>query len=243
LPVPSALTAPAVAGAIPAGQVLAEGSRLPVTPNVRFFLVFYPGHPGNWAPFRIEAGEGVPEDQVGNWLLPVLQREPVQPGMNLHRTKPKHADAHVCWDNAHLHIQRQGGIVLPDTLGYCVGVPCRDPLTGREGLFYMDVWSTPRPVRMGRRLKFKFDHQRYARWRLQLTLEGVLPEPDEDIVKDLRRSFEARIARREAQSDLPDAKRERLVQEAKARAEWVASAAVPAPEPMPAPKATRRRAT
>lgn len=232
MPVPNGLNAPAVAGARVASS---QTERLQTRPNYDWFYVHYPADSANWFVAEIRAMPGVPDEEVGVWWLPKLQTETTQPGINLHRTLAKGQPDAQRYDNAHLHIQRDGGIVLPKSLGYCVEVDCIDPRTQREGTYYMDAWSTPRPHRPGKRMKADFDRQRYHRWLLHLLLDGVIPSPDAHIVNELTARQRARVARRESQTDLPDAKRLELIDAAEIAAQVVEAATVPSLE-APAPK-------
>jgi hypothetical protein len=223
MPVPSVLTQPAIAGR----AVVEVREPLQVRPNYDWYYVHYPHESSNWFVGQILPAEGVPDEEVGVWWLPKLQTETTQPGINLHRTIGKNERKEAAYDNAQLQISRDGGIVLGKSLGYCVAVECIDPRTQREGLYYMDAWSTPRPYRKGKRLKAEFDRQRHHRWLLHLMLDGVIPSPEPYVISEIVERQKARIARREAQTDLPTEKREELAEEAEIAAAHVESATVP----------------
>jgi hypothetical protein len=234
MPVPNELTAPAAEGARELSGGLHTGDVLPVRPNFPFFFVFYPDSPGNWFIGEIEAGPGVPEADVGVWWLPALQKEPIHPGINLHRTRKKGEAPEAAYDNAHLAIRRNGGIVLSHDLGYVKELDCRDPRTQREGKYHAEAWSKPaKSRRQGKRLKFAFDRQRYYRWLLALMREGILPTPADDIIAENVERLQARVARRETQTDLTPEKRAELSAEAALEAEKAESAKIPAEEVKP----------
>lgn len=168
-------------------------------PNSPFFLVFYPRARGNWSAERIEPGDGVADDEVGVWWLPVLQNEPIIPGLNGHRTlKGDNADPRDAYEQAHQAIARAGGIVLPKELGYMKERPCVHPLTQRSGVRYFDAWSKPRVTLEGQRLKFDFDRQRFNRWRLSLLRDGLIPPPLPHMIDMTRARIASRVERRAA---------------------------------------------
>lgn len=227
VPDASALTVPAGTHATVVDIDEDGEDRLALPPNYPFFLVHYATDRGAWFVGEIEEGPDVPQEDVGTWWLPKLTPDHQKPGLCLHRTLQDGEDKRSASHNAHTAIQRDGGIVLPrKQLGYCVGYPCKDPITKRVGTYYTDPWSTPRPPVRNRQQKFAFDHQRYRRWLLMLVREGYVEPPSEDIIAELRRRHNARIARREAQYDLPEQKRERLVADAKEVASKIETAKV-----------------
>lgn len=230
MPVPSDLTAPAAVGARPVSTRLTESDRLLIRPNYPWFYVLYPDHPGNWFVATIEPGPGVADDEVGDWWLPKLQTEPVIPGVNHHRTLKRGQKAETMYDDAHQKISRDRGVVLPHDLGYIREVDCVDPRTQREGTYYLDVWSAPRKSRRGKRLKFAFDRQRYFRWLLRLIRDGVIAEPDEDIIAERVEIYARRPERRETDpmlSALGEDKRAEIIEAAKVEAAKVEAAKVP----------------
>lgn len=229
MPVPdaSALTTPAAPGAITVDVDDDNDGKLALAPNYSFFLVHYANDRGAWFAGEIVSGPDVPEEDVGVWWLPKLTPDHAKPGLCLHRTLMDGEDKRSAYQNAHSSIVADGGVVLPRAkLGYCVGYPCRDPITKRQGTYYTDPWSTPRPPVRGRQQKFAFDRQRYHRWLLMLVREGYVEQPPEDVIEELKRRHSARIARRESQYDLPEQKRDRLVEDAKELAAKVEEAKV-----------------
>lgn len=208
-------------------------------PNHKFALVCYPDHPGNWSACEIEAGPGVPEEDVGVWLLPTLQRESMQPGVCGHRTIKKGMSARAAYDDAHKVIERDGGIVLdPDSFEYLVERDCIDK-TGTTGTYFMDTWQTPRSALRGQRIKFDFDRQRYRRWILSLMREGYLPQPDPQIIAIKKNRAAARVTRREGLIDLPPERREVYTDDARTFEEKIKAAKVAGPEAAPKRAAPR----
>ena len=76
-------------------------------PNKPFFYVFYPQHRGNWKVEEIQAASGIPDEDVGVWWLPILQQEPVQPGINGNHTLASASNPEHQYDSAHLRIKRK----------------------------------------------------------------------------------------------------------------------------------------
>lgn len=229
MPVPdaSALTTPAAPGAITVDTDDGNDGRLAIAPNYSFHMVHYANAPDAWFAGEIEAGPDVPEEDVGVWWLPRLVPSYEKPGLCLYRTLMDGEDKRAASQNAHSAIVADGGVVLPRAkLGYCVGYPCKDPITKREGTYYTDPWATPKPPVRGRQPKFDYDYQRKYRWLLMLVREGYVEPPPEDVLTDMKRRHSARIARRESQYDLPEQKRDRLVEDAKELAAKVEEAKV-----------------
>jgi hypothetical protein len=236
------------AGAVPEGVLV-------VRPNVPFYLIHYADHPGNWDVGIISQvwvdGEGsevvegtddarttVPESDIGSWWLPTMQRDPVQPGVNGHRTIKKGDKARQAYSQAHELITNDGGVILPLALGYRVEMDCVHPISKARGTFYTDAWSEPRAKIRGRRVKTNFDRNRYNRWRLMLMREGYIAPPDQQLLRINVDRLNVRIARRESLRDLPDERREVYVAEATKVAASAIAAVVPDPDVRrPAPKA------
>jgi hypothetical protein len=200
-------------------------------PNRLWFFVFYPDHPGNWMAATIKAGDGVPEDDVGTWWLPVLQQEPVRPGLNGNKTiKTKTQNPKDAYEFAHLNINRNGGIVLPQELGYRYERDCIHPTTRQSGTRHIDAWSKPKKVQRGKRLKFTFDAQRYYRWLLALMRDGALPLPSEDLLDDNIGRLAERVIRRENEARKAGGGNEEHVKAAKDHAKAARAAKVPTSE-------------
>lgn len=196
MPVPSHLTEPAVAGAAPvhdSSDPATPDGLLQIRSNFKWFYVQYALDPGRWMAVAIEEG-----DDAGVWWLPVLLTLPGKPGLCGHHTKRKGQAESEIWSDAHQRVRKNGGIVLPQRLNYCVSKECVDPRTLKEGFYYMDAWSKPRVKLQGKRQKFSFDRQRYYKWLLHLMREGELEAPQPDVVDASRARLVARVERREA---------------------------------------------
>jgi hypothetical protein len=214
LPIPSVNNFPGGTPVAKSTEVNSEGL-LRVAPNYLWFYVVYPNHPGNWNAEIIEAGPGIEAKDVGTWFLPQLQKEPVIPGVNHNKTLKTGMRAEDAYLMAHMRIRQEGGIILPQDLGYSVKVDCMDPVTNKKGFAYMEVWAKPRRWLQGRRQEFEFDTNLYRAWRLSLIREGFIPEPDPYILNIRKAQFATRIDRREAQTDLDENRRSKLVAQAR----------------------------
>lgn len=168
--------------------------KLEVRPNEPFIYHFAPRDPGNWSPQVIEGGSDVPEDDVGVWWLPMLKMLPERPGvLGVHTPKKGDPSGRHIRD-AKSRLEERGHTIIPRSENYCVAQECRDPRTKREGMYYMDAWSTPKVRLQGKAQKFEFDRQRYRRWLLSLIRRGVIQPPHPDVV-------DARAARIAVQVD------------------------------------------
>jgi len=243
LPIPTEddLLSPADADATPAAPeaVVDDPHTLVAVPNNRFFWVFYPEHRGNWIPATIQAGEGVPEEDVGTWWLCQPVREELRPGVNGYRTIPKGAHPSSAYDLAHTAITRQGGIVLdPVRYRYAVSRPCRHPRNRAvTGDLWFEAFAKPRKTIPGRKITYDYDRQRYYRFLLSLVRDGVIPAPDPHLIDVTLAQVVKRVDRAESRTDLRDEEQARAV----AAAAEVAEVAQSAQIPTEAPKASRRR--
>lgn len=231
MPVPSDLTESPIAESRPVSARLTNNGALRLKSNHPWFYVFYPDHPGNWFVGSIEPGPDVPDADVGAWWLPQLQTEAVQPGVNGHRTLRRGAPPESAYSNAHELIRRDGGTVLPHSLGYIREVPCVDPMTQTPGVRHIDVWSNPRrTVQRGQRQKFEFDRQRYYRWLLALMRDGTIPLPDPHIIEPRQAQVVARVERLETNIYATPEVRSSVIDAAKSEAARVVGAKVVDPE-------------
>ena len=244
----SHLVTPAVEGAAVvrhAGAPQRAPDVLPVRPNHPFIYHFVPTDPGNWSPVSIEAGEGVADDEVGTWWLPMLKALPIKPGLMGCRTVPRGANPSRAYSGAVERLREKGHFDLDPDLGYCVAKPCEDPRTKATGAYYMDAWSTPRRKLANRALKFNFDRQRYYRWLLSLIREGVIPAPDPDVVDARQARIVTQVQRREAVAITTlagdEARAASYLEEVEERLDQAKSAQLPEKSPLAAPSASPDR--
>ncbi len=221
---------------------------LPIAPNFKFELVFYPNHEGNWFVGQIEpdpeiVAAGKEDPDAGLWWLPVLQKVHAKPGVCGFRTIRRGASTTIAGENSRLKIERYGGIRLdPAKVGqYVQPFDCKEPGTGREGVFYAEVWDSPRKVLTGRKQKFECDRQRRYRWLLWLMREGHIPEPPDEVIEIHRDRRAARIARRETITGLTDSARDQHVAAAAADLAKIDGARVPDLQPASRPRGRKPR--
>lgn len=198
-------------------------SRLPISPNFPFFLVHWPT---NW---QVES-EGL---EAPTWL-PYLSQHVILPGCNLNRTIRKGEPATAAYDAAVLRNVRRGATYLDverhrlqNGSKYLKEAPCRDPRTGREGIYYLDGFTVPRDAIPGRRLRFRFDRGASNRWRLHLVASGVIRPPSRQILEEILGRKQRKLVRVQGHTNLPSEEYERRVDQAAAVVELFAGAAIP----------------
>lgn len=189
--------------------------------NSPFFLVHYPQ---NW--------ECVSEGLKGPTWLPVLQRDWLMPGVNMKRTRRRDEPVEAMYDQSHLKIQRDGGVILPQTIsaggvdGYLRSIPCKHPRNGIEGTFYLDAWEVP-SLRPGKRPKFNRDAAGYNQWRLALVEEGHIASADPSIISEKLERATMHLERHSGKVELTAEARERIVGAATEKVERMSGAKVP----------------
>lgn len=218
---------------------------LDLEPNRPFYGMIWPDDPGAWQPYVI-AGEDVPADEVGTWLLPTPQWVRIMPGVAGHRTLSPGEPESAQYDDAVRRLVRRGGIYLdPDQHPYRTARPAQRLLDGRphgpKGLHYYVCWD--RPELRGRTSAHGYrwvrDTTRYARWLLSLVRTGVVPSPSAAITETRIAEARAAVARVAGMSNVADDVRRNLLVEPEARLALELAARVPV-ETEPAPR--RRRA-
>lgn len=240
---------PAFAGARPSQLLddpLDRDGVLPVAPNQPFFFAHYPMNPRAWRVAIIEDGP-----DAGAWWLPVLQRRPCRPGLCGHRTRGRGQPQAVIWEDSHKRVRHDGGVVLPQSLGYMREADCIDPLTKTAGTYYMEVWESPKPKLQGQRQKFDCDRQMMYRLMLDWIRQGHLHPPHPAVVDANVARLAQRVERREAINPAGEFDRkDALVQDAAEDVELAQDARIPetyprvaapvseAPAPSPAKPAT-----
>ena len=211
-------TAPGLAGQVrPASLGAVESENLlKADPNYPFFLIHYPE---NW-----EVGT---HGLDGPHWLPILDWSPVVPGVNGVRTLRQGEAPESAYDRSHLNIQRQGGTVLQQSLGYLCELDCKSPMSGRAGKVYLDKWSTPLPPRPGKKVKFKRDQAAYNQFRFSLVADGVIKAPDPRVIDERVARSEYHVSRNEGKVQLPEDVRNKLTKKAQKKAATVKAAKLP----------------
>jgi len=218
---------------------------LDIEPNRPFYGMVWPDDPGAWQPYVI-AGEDVPADEVGTWLLPTPQWVRIMPGVAGHRTLAPGEAETAQYDDAVRRLVRRGGIYLdPEQYPYRNTRPAQRLLDGRphgaKGQYYYLCWDHPelRGRTSAHGYRWVRDTTRYARWLLSLVRTGVVPSPSAEIVATRIREAQAAVARVQAIDGISDDRRRTLLEDPMERLRLETEARVPV-EIEPAPR--RRRA-
>lgn len=197
---------------------------LPIAPNFPFFLM-------HWAQNWTVETEGLKQ---ATWL-PLLSRHVILPGCNLNRTLRRGERPEAAYDAAVLLNTRRGAVYLdPDRHRLQAGgkylreAPCRDPRSGREGVYYLDAWSTPRDGLPGRRLRFNLDRAALNQYRLHMVETGAISAPSTDILRDMIRRRVRALDRVKALTSLEANEYKRRKDAAQADLQTCEGAAVPA---------------
>jgi hypothetical protein len=197
---------------------------LPIGPNFPFFLIHWPQ---NW---NVES-EGL---EVPTWL-PTFSRHVILPGCNLNRTLRRGERPEAAYDAAVLVNTRRGATYLDPELHrlssggkYLREAPCRDPRSGREGVYYLDAWSTPLDALPGRRLRFRLDRAAFNRYRLEVVEQGVIRPPSAEVLRELTRRRGKTLDRVKALTALDAAEYKRRVKAAEGELRLHEGAIVPA---------------
>ena len=187
-------------------------SRLVAGPTPVFHLVH---HPDNWEIGHVRNPAG---ELVAYWL-PELSEIPVVPGVNQCRTIRRGERPEAAYLGALAWMTRRGQVAIPmdaivgDTAGYVSQTPCRHPITGRSGVRHFDVWSRPKPTKPGKCVKFWRDNEAHNAWRLALVMggwvmpdgtTGRLPDVDPDVIAEKIDRAKYHLARKEAETGLPE---------------------------------------
>lgn len=203
---------------------------LKVEANCAFFLVHYPE---NW--------ECVLEGLEGPTWLPVLQRDWLMPGVNMKRTRRRDEPVEAMYDQSHLKISRDGGVILPQTInldgvdGYLRSIPCKHPRNGLEGTFYLDAWEVP-VVRPGKKVKFNRDAAAYNQWRLALVQQGYIDAANPALISDKLERAQEHMERHSGKVELTAEARARIVDAATEKLERLSAAKIPQREDRNGPR-------
>ena len=190
--------------------------RISKPPNAPWMFIW---HPGNWSVAHVTE-DSIPEGsdlEPGTYIVPRLTSHPLIPGVLGFRTRKRGESVAQQMSHVMERLERNGAIVLPTSWGYQQSYPCIDPRTKGTGLFYTDIWSTPRarPPRPGVAIKLDFDRAGFVRWLLSLQLAGVFPEPEAHEVEALAERRQVRLQRVKSDGGwarAPEAKAKRLAE-------------------------------
>lgn len=183
---------------------------LPIAPNDSFFLRH---HPRNW---RLSTTLEEPT------YLPEVSMMILAPGVNGVRTTDRGEEPHKAYEDAVTRDERLGWVFLhpgapvptdclPDGMspgGYRRELDCRDPVTGRSGVYHLEAWRVPLAGLGDERQRFRFDTAAYERWLLHLVESGAV-QPMDPSLADAQAARVMQHVERVESSPLPDAVRER----------------------------------
>lgn len=218
-------------------STVTEQALFPARPNYPFFFVH---HAENWE-------IGVIDGRA--WLLPEMQRQVLEPGVNNIRTLKRGEKQSAAYDTAQLRMTRRGAVIIPHICPvsivnakgdpeiidkYMASLKCKDQKTGQTGIFYMDRWETPRTPRPGKRTKMNRDQDGYNRWRLALVSSGKIKPPHPDIISEKRARADYHAARQSDKVQLPEDVRQRLIDAGEDKADKFDAARVPETNSVPA---------
>lgn len=196
---------------------------LPIAPNYPFFLMHWPT---NWQVQSLGLD--------GPTWVPYLSRHVILPGCNLNRTIKRGEPPTAAYDAAVLKNIRKGATYLDvqrhrlaDGRKYLQQAPARDPRTGREGIFFLDAWQTPRDAIQGRRLRFQFDRAAYNAWAISLVVAGVISAPVQQVLEEVTRTKQKRLVRVQGHTNLEPAEYKRRVKAAQVTLDLFGGARVP----------------
>ncbi len=176
-------------------------------------------HPDNWEIGLVQTGEKRGKPVLERFWLPEMQEIPVKPGVNMCRTIGKDEKKEAAYSGQLLWLANRGQIAIPmdaivgETQSYIAQTPCQHPRTKTVGVRHFDIWSSPKPTKSGKAVKFWRDPLAYNAWRLELVKHGWtrpdgttgrLPDLDTDIVVAKIDRVQYHLNRKEAETGLPD---------------------------------------
>jgi hypothetical protein len=210
--------------------------RLPIRPNVRFFLAHTPEE---WEP-EVVKGTVAGVELDGVFWLPGVARRVLEPGAALIRTRQKGEPVEATYQHALEVSRREGWVWLDPTRhipaeclpagvpagGYWRTMPCIDPRTKQTGDHHFEVWNLPAETLPNRRQRFDFHRESYNRWRAWLVLTGQVKPPLDYLLESIRNRMRDRVDRARS-LPLPDNALAAKIKEAEVRAAIFVDAAVP----------------
>jgi hypothetical protein len=218
--------------------------RLPIRPNVRFFLAHTPEE---WDPEPVKGTvAGVELDGV--FWLPGISKRVLEPGAALIRTRQKGEPVEATYEHAQEVSRRMGWVwldpnrhlpaeCLPPGVpagGYWRAMPCIHPQTQQQGDYNFEVWNLPAETLPGRTQRFAYHRASFNLWRAWLVLTGQVKPPLDFLLESIRGRMAERVERARA-LPLPDTALERTIRAAEAREAVYVEAKVPTKAPAAAP--------
>ena len=109
---------------------------------------------------------------------------------------------------ARVQMMDNGFEILDLEFGYQQRFPSRF-----GGFIYKEIWATPKVI--GNRVIWNFDHVAFDEWRKQLLDDGVLPQPDPDVLDVFIERQERRIERNAQRGHIPHVQKQIVIEEQK----------------------------
>lgn len=203
-------------------------SFLPIRPNEAFF---YRHHPANW---RISVHLDKPT------CLPDITMHVLAPGVNGVRTRNKGEPAEMGHKNSVRDSEDRGWVYLDprapipaDCLppgvpagGYLRDLDCKDPLTGQDGLRYVEAWNVPVATLPDDIQQFKFQTPSYERWLVYLVASGQIAPMLPSVLTAMTNRVRGHLERAQTVGYQPDVreifvKRKKVILEAYEQAQQV----------------------
>lgn len=208
----------------PPTPTAAPSRRLLAKPAARFI---YAIPPGGWEEATI--------DGKATWL-PKLKAKRLIPGCDNMRTLAKgEDDDSKVWSRAHGIDQERGWLWLsPDDPipaeflppgvpagGYCRRALVIHPRSKRNGVRHLEAWDVPVPTPRGTAQRFRFDHERFNRWRAWIAeqLADTIGVPTEFIWEERQAILQEHVNRAMSANWPTDEQRRVHVERARKRLE------------------------
>ena len=222
---------------------LIDRPKLPLPGNSPFFLVHYVDVGGSW--------EVVEEGMDAPTFVPVLQPFPIRPGAAGVRTVSADEPRSRMYARPLAKLQEQGAVVLPldfhvDGAHLPAGVaagPYLRETDAQGGAFYHTAWDTPRKAIRGNAATVDCDRAAYNRWRAALVTSGIIPEPRQAVLDDVRARAMRRLDNVRSATDIPTDMREANTATARTRLDAVKAAKLPQVNPTPSAPKTAKKVT
>ena len=217
----------------PVGSALGGAAAIRVErPSYPFLLRHYVG---NWSPET----EGLDGETV---LLPEIVPHIIRAGAGLVRTVNKNegpADAYraavreakdLDWHYLDHEMVIEDPAHLPKGVApgaYIRGLPAFNSRTNAALTWYYTPWEVPVQTPKNLQQRWRFDHASYNRWRLALVVEGLIPEPMDSVLDELRARYGKRVSRVKGTNNPDREHKQGLIAAAEAVASVVTSARIP----------------
>lgn len=171
-------------------------------------------HPDNW-----EIGTVMVDGVAKAYWLPEMAEILVVPGVNQCRTIKANEPKEAAYAGQLAWFAHKGMIAVPmdaiigETDSYIAKTACQHPRTRVSGVHHFDVWSSPKPTKAGKAVKYWRDRHAFNAWRLELVLRGWrrpdgttgrLPDVDPDVIAAKLANLDFHLNRKVAETALPE---------------------------------------